>query len=83
MPKILQLGPQLAEVVNFSVKHDNDRSIFVGNWLVASYYIDDCQTGDREPRDSVNIISVTVRSSVAERRVKPPQKTLIRTLARL
>ena len=43
VPALLELGPQLLEVVDFAVEDDPDRLVGIGHRLVAAGEIDDRQ----------------------------------------
>jgi hypothetical protein len=49
MPPASQLFSQLSIVINFSIKYDPNRAVFIGNRLVASIKVYDRESAETEP----------------------------------
>jgi hypothetical protein len=63
----LQVSTQFLVVVDFSIAHNRDRAIFIGNGLIAGLQVDDAQSAEAETDTWFNKVPVSIRSTVGHR----------------
>jgi hypothetical protein len=79
MPELFQLGAQFPEIVDFAVKDDDNRPVFVADGLLSAGNVDNRKPGNGKTNGTVKMVTLAVWAAMSDRCVLPPQKIAVRS----
>src|SRR6185437_10170809 len=71
-----ELAAQILIIVDFAVKNDPDRAVFVGNRLVSAREIDDAQPAHANGALTIDVDTLVIRTAMADLRAHLPDDIL-------
>src|SRR5512134_2315203 len=71
MSVFLQVAAQLLIIVDFAIKDDPDRLVFVGNGLLSAFQIDNGESPRGQPGSVRQVKSILIRAPVSDGLVHP------------
>src|SRR4029434_10662662 len=77
MAEIFQLDTQLAEIINLTIENDDYGTILVADWLSTTGDVDNGETRYGKSDAALEVIALTVRSTMSNRVIEPAQKLTV------